>query len=169
MHRPRDTPATLLRSGPHALTLGGAWTARNVAPVDAQLGTLVVDGKAAVTVDARSITALDTAGAWVLYCRWCACAPGRAVTLQGLLANQARLLQVVAQHREDQARVPAKATPQPAPGLLEGLGRKTALLAASLRHAEFCGRGGAGFCGQPGPSITFALAPHSVQHPACRF
>jgi phospholipid/cholesterol/gamma-HCH transport system permease protein len=130
MHRPRDTPATLLRSGPHALTLGGAWTARNVAPVDAQLGTLVVDGKAAVTVDARSITALDTAGAWVLYSLLVRLrTQGGAVTLQGLLANQARLLQVVTQHREDQARVPAKATPQPAPGLLEGLGRKTALLA----------------------------------------
>ena len=130
MHPPRDTPATLIRSGPHALTLGGAWTARNVAPVDAQLGTLVVDGKAAVTVDARSITALDTAGAWVLHTLLVRLrAQGGAVTLQGLPAKQARLLQVVTQHREDQARVPAQATPQPAPGLLEGLGRKTALLA----------------------------------------
>lgn len=130
MHPPRDTPATLIRSGPHALTLGGAWTARNVAPVDAQLGTLVVDGKAAVTVDARSITALDTAGAWVLHTLLVRLrAQGGTVTLQGLPAKQARLLQVVTQHREDQARVPAQATPQPAQGLLEGLGRKTALLA----------------------------------------
>jgi phospholipid/cholesterol/gamma-HCH transport system permease protein len=171
MHRPRDTPATLLRSGPHALTLGGAWTARNVAPVDAQLGTLVVDGKAAVTVDARSITALDTAGAWVLYSLLVRLrTQGGAVTLQGLLANQARLLQVVTQHREDQARVPAKATPQPAPGLLEGLGRKTALLAEqAYAMLSFVGEVAQVFCGQPGPSITFALAPHSVQHPACRF
>ncbi|MBK6593134.1 MAG: MlaE family lipid ABC transporter permease subunit [Burkholderiales bacterium] len=133
MNTSRATPATLIRSGPHALTLGGAWTARTVAPVDQQLETLVIDGQAEVTVDARAITALDTAGAWVLHALLVRLrAHGGSATLQGLQGlqgQQSRLLQVVTQHREDLARGPARATPQPSPGLLEGLGRKTVVVA----------------------------------------
>lgn len=112
------------------MTLGGAWTARNVAPVDAQLGALALDGRAEVIVDASGITALDTAGAWVLHTLLVRLrAQGGTTNLQGLQANQARLLQVVTQHREDMARGPAQAAPQPKPGLLEGLGRNTVLVA----------------------------------------
>ncbi len=110
--------------------MSGAWTARGLHAVQAQLQSIVTPAGPAVIVDGAHIDALDTAGAWVLQkllhrLR----GEGGDVTLTGLRPPFAKLIAIVAeqvaQQVADQAAQPA-AGPSPAPPLLQRIGRSAA-------------------------------------------
>jgi phospholipid/cholesterol/gamma-HCH transport system permease protein len=115
-------PAAFAQPAPLELALSGAWTAQGIGPVTQQLGTLRLGTGAPVAADGARIEALDTAGAWVLQSLLLRLrAEGTPVTLGGLRPEFARLLAVVAEHVAAQPAAPA--TPPPAKGPLERIGR----------------------------------------------
>ena len=117
------TAATATQSSPTDLAVGGAWTARSLGAVGAQLDAFVFGAGAAVRVDATGIEALDTAGAWILY-KLLARARDTAAsaTLAGLRPECDRLLQAVTQHVQDESGEPAPAAIA-TPGAVERIGR----------------------------------------------
>ena len=125
--------ANVTQSSPHTLTLGGGWTARGLGVVTTQLDALQLDGSAPAQLDASGIDQLDTAGAWVLHKLLTRLrgensenSEARAVTLQGLHPDFARLLQAVTQHENEKAAASAAApagAPAPPPHVLERVGR----------------------------------------------
>jgi phospholipid/cholesterol/gamma-HCH transport system permease protein len=108
-----------LRGGAVAVRCVGAWTVRDLAPLEKQLealawpeGELVVDGSA--------LSALDTSGAWLLRRTIRNLERGgRKVAVQGLRSEFTALLQLIASRE-----VAAQAPPAPAPGLLARLGQR---------------------------------------------
>jgi phospholipid/cholesterol/gamma-HCH transport system permease protein len=88
--------AAIDQSTPGEFVLSGLWTALGIATIAPQLGVLSAPAHAAVVVDVARITALDTAGAWVLEkLRRRLQIEGGVVTLRGLRPEFARLLEVV--------------------------------------------------------------------------
>lgn len=148
--KPLDTPhASATQAGPQGLVLGGAWTARGLGDVSAQLEELRFATDAAVQMDLRGIDAFDTAGAWVLHKLVSRLrAQGVKAELQGLRPPFARLMEAVTQHVQEQARQPAPAAPAVAPGAVERVGRN-AWSALEQVHAmlAFLGESAVAFAG----------------------
>jgi phospholipid/cholesterol/gamma-HCH transport system permease protein len=96
----------------------GAWTVRGVAPVEKRLAGLASTAEGEWVIDASSITALDTAGAWLLH-RTIHALEQRGITIriEGLRSEFGSLLQLIT------ARA-ALAEPVETPkiGLLAGIG-----------------------------------------------
>jgi phospholipid/cholesterol/gamma-HCH transport system permease protein len=108
-----DAQAGLLRSM-------GAWTLPQIRRIEQSLRQLDRALPAALRWDLSAMTSLDTAGAWLIHRAERAWrSQGRHVELEGLSAEHAALLQMVAQGDSVAAR-PAAAL---APGMLEGTGR----------------------------------------------
>jgi phospholipid/cholesterol/gamma-HCH transport system permease protein len=147
--------ASAILSSPHTLSLGGEWTARGTGAVATQLDAMQVDTSSPTQIDATGINKLDTAGAWVLHkllTRWRV--EGAKATLLGLKPELAHLLQAVAQHEEEQARLPAVAPAPAPPQLLERVGRQ----AGSVWEQLFAMLGFVGEC-----ALAFA---NCVIHPS---
>ena len=152
MAPPAQADPSIHQASPQALVLAGSWTVLRSAGIGAQLQGLQMPAGKAVTVEASALTALDTAGAWLLH-QWLLRlrAQGGTVQWQGLAPRFARLLARV----DTQADPPADpAAPRPparpallarvgrstldafgeAAGLLAFLGESALVLLASLRH-----------------------------------
>ena len=122
-----ESRAIATQTSPHALTLGGSWTARGMGAIATQLDAMQFDAGAPLQIGATGIDKLDTAGAWVLH-KLLARLPAKGVTvaLEGLKPDHARMLEVVTRHEEEQARGPAPKTSPAPPGMLERVGRDAA-------------------------------------------
>jgi len=103
------------------LRCSGEWLLRSSADLEKRVRSLAVPGERELTVDAATITAMDTCGAWLLHRALRTLeAPGRGVRLQGLRPEFQALLDLVA------ARSPALAAPPAeAPGVLARIGRNS--------------------------------------------
>jgi len=100
------------------LRCSGAWTLNHLATLESALTRLDLRGRADWVLDAGDLTALDTAGAWLLH-RTCERLrqAGATIELRGLRAGHAALLEMIAaQH------APAEPVP-PHRSLLERIGR----------------------------------------------
>ncbi len=99
----------------------GAWTAPGIAPVEQRLTALSFPSASALVIDVSAISALDTAGAWLLHRTLHALEQrGVKVRISGMRPEFDTLLQLIG------AR--AGATEQAAPvkvGLLESIGQQT--------------------------------------------
>lgn len=116
--------ASAKQTNPNSLVLAGGWTARGLGTIVAQLDGFQLATDAAGQIDAHGIDALDTAGAWILHKLLTRLRTnGAEVTLQGLQPDHERLLEVVTQHEEKQAREPAPTATAAPPHLLERVGR----------------------------------------------
>ncbi len=74
----------------------GAWTVRGVAPVEARLATLVSAAAGEWVIDVSAISALDTAGAWLLHRTKRALEQrGATVRIEGLRSEFSTLLQLI--------------------------------------------------------------------------
>lgn len=119
-------PAAVSQTTPQVIALSGCWTARGLGEQEHDLVRGPADRQALLTVDASGIEALDTAGAWVLH--KLLAGPGgneTAVSLRGLPAEFADLLESVRQHAVAQAHEAVPAVPA-APSVLESTGRGAA-------------------------------------------
>ncbi len=115
--------AAITQPAPQRLALSGHWTARGIGGIERSVETLQVVPNTSTAADGTRITALDTAGAWVLQKLLLRLgADGHAVALHGLHPEFAKLLNVVAQHMASQAGAPAAAAGAPA-RVLERVGR----------------------------------------------
>ena len=139
-------PAAMTQPSPREIALSGAWTARTVGNIEPQWLSLRVNATQPIVADGARIEALDTAGAWVLHkllqrLRH----QGSEVTLQGLRPDNARLLEVVAQHAARQTE-PAVPTGGKASALLERIGRAVAdSVAQTLALLGFVGEAALAF------------------------
>src|SRR5208282_2367211 len=114
----------------------GAWTVQGIAALDERLEVLSWPEAPAVVIDGSAISVLDTSGAWLLHRTVRSLEKlGRKVRVQGLRAEFASLLQLIA------AREIAEAVAAPAaPGWLERLGRHAWLgLLGTLSYLSFVG------------------------------
>jgi len=96
-----------------ALICSGRWTVSSIAAQRAAMDTLTVPANRPVTVDGAAITALDSAGAWLLLqLRTRIDAAGGRVTLQSFRPSWLRLLDFIADEAEDAERslAPRRAT-----------------------------------------------------------
>ncbi len=99
--------------------MSGSWTARAISAVQPQLDAIQLKAPSAknskpVIANANGIEALDTAGAWVLHRLFKRLeGEGNPVDLQGLRPDLAKLLDVVAQHADEQAKLPAPVAKAP--------------------------------------------------------
>ncbi len=111
---------------PQGLTLSGSWTARGLgAGTPGRLVSSLGDDSALI-IDGSGITALDTAGAWVLHrLQQRLSDEGSRVEMQGLRPEFARLLEVVGQQAAGAKDSPSALRSVPAPRL-EVLGRNAA-------------------------------------------
>ena len=117
------TPASITRPNPQELDLAGAWTARGIGEVGAEIDTLKSGAKAPVIADGSKIDALDTAGAWLLHKLMLRLrAEGSAIELRGLRPEFGKLLDVVARHVDEEAAATQVAKPAPE-SLLARVGR----------------------------------------------
>ena len=104
---PPLSAAVLSTSNAQEIALAGAWTARGLGDIAAQLDALPPPSGTELRVDATGIQALDTAGAWILHkFQGALRARGLAVQLRGLAPPLARLLEVVAKHALETAALP---------------------------------------------------------------
>jgi phospholipid/cholesterol/gamma-HCH transport system permease protein len=148
-----DTPSVvsvaLADPTPQGLTLSGSWTARGLGA--GTPGTLAASRGAgsALIIDGSRITALDTAGAWVLQrLRQRLHDEGSRVEMQGLRPEFARLLEVISQQLAASASdSPSAQRSPPAPGL-EVLGRNAAaVFEQSVALLGFVGESAAALAG----------------------
>lgn len=117
-------PAALSQETPGAIALTGAWTARGVGLLEAKLSTVATPGAGALVVEASGVTALDTAGAWLLQSLLRRLrAQGGQVELQALPDQFSGLLEAVEKHLDERPAPTAQAV---APGMLTTLGRSAA-------------------------------------------
>jgi phospholipid/cholesterol/gamma-HCH transport system permease protein len=101
------------------LRCAGAWTARGIAPVEQRLTALAPSATGEWVIDLSAVSALDTAGAWLLHRTIRALKQrGTDVRINGLRPEFGTLLKLVAERA---------ATTEPAPpaevGLLAGIGQ----------------------------------------------
>lgn len=98
----------------------GAWTVHGMARLEARLAALRWPQAAEIVIDGSALSAMDTAGAWLLQraMRGIASSGGKAV-LQGLRPEHAALMEMVRARAADVAAVPAPV----AVGVLERTGR----------------------------------------------
>lgn len=107
-------------AGVAAARCAGAWTVQGVAHIERRLETLAWPGVGEVVLDGSAISALDTAGAWLLHRTVCALEQrGRRVQITGLRPEFSALLRLVATH----GVTPERAAPVRT-GLLENIGRR---------------------------------------------
>ena len=89
----------LYEDGWLTLTLAGRWTTQTVAPRDAELAGLQVNGAGRVRIETRDLSELDTTGAWLLHRTSRALsAQGAEVEIADLHEAYAGLLKSVASH-----------------------------------------------------------------------
>jgi len=125
------SPAAITRPAPGEVTLSGAWTAQRLTAVQAMRPAEATSrnsptAPASITVQASDICALDSAGAWVLNRMLTGFQAGGArVSLQGLRPDLQRLLDVVSQHLEEQAKAPVEPVAVPTT-MLERVGHLAA-------------------------------------------
>ena len=116
--------ATLSRDDPGRLSLGGAWTSLGLGDMEAAVQAQAAPAQAGTVVDATQVSALDSAGAWLLHQLLLRLRGGdsSAATLQGLDPQRLALVQSAAAQAEQAA---AQAAPAPAAsdGVLQALGR----------------------------------------------
>ncbi|WP_394755326.1 ABC transporter permease [Rhodoferax sp.] len=125
-------PAAITLSTPQDLALSGRWAARFMDALAPQLELLRLPAASAVTADATGVEALDTSGAWVLHKLLLRLrGEGVVVTLRGLRPEFAQLLDVVAQHVADQAKLPPPLA-KPSASALERIGRSAAAAAQEM-------------------------------------
>ena len=123
MNPPAGPPASLTQPTPSQLVLAGPWTAAGIGAIEAQLASLRVPAGSPAVADGAGITALDTAGAWLLQKLLTRLrADGNVASVQGLQPGFETLLGAVAEQVAARTAAPAAAaTPQP--GVLERVGR----------------------------------------------
>jgi len=120
------TLAAIAHPAPGSLTLSGAWTALGLGGIEAQLDAPAMAGGPAATADGAGVTAMDSAGAWVLHKLLGRLRDaGTPVTLQGLRPEFARLHEAVAQQVAAQAALPAP-VPVAIPSALSRIGQSAA-------------------------------------------
>ncbi len=118
--------AALSQPATREIELSGAWTARGVGRVERQLKTVSVPAGTSTLVECAEVSALDTAGAWLLQRLLLRIRNGGgSAEVKDLQPTFARLLDVVTQQSAAQARLP-EPPPAPNPGLLERAGRQAA-------------------------------------------
>jgi phospholipid/cholesterol/gamma-HCH transport system permease protein len=99
----------------------GAWTVRGIAQLERRLEVLSWPGEGDLAIDGSAISALDTAGAWLLHRTIRELeGRGRNVTINGLRAEFSALLQLIASC----AVTPEHAAPSRT-GLLANIGQQT--------------------------------------------
>ncbi len=146
--------AAIAQPTPQELALSGSWTARGIGEIEHQLASVRVPDKTELIADGSLVKALDTAGAWTLQKLLLRLRDeGVTVTVQGLLPQFSRLLEVVAKQVSDQAGSPAPAAIKPA-SARERIGRSVASgFEQSVALLSFVGESAAALAG-------------SVTHPA---
>jgi len=98
----------------------GDWTLEGIAVLEPRLAVLAWPSTGALRIDAAAISALDTAGAWLLHRTMHALTQqGRQVFIVGLRPEHNTLLQLVAAHAPTMERPAASRV-----GLLAGVGRQ---------------------------------------------
>ncbi len=91
------------------LACSGAWTVRGIAALPRHIGAALVPGVAAVAIDGRAVTAMDTAGAWrINQLRQRLEAAGKQVRLETFRAEHAALINLVADTRRDTPAVSSR-------------------------------------------------------------
>ena len=122
-------PASLVRVDAQHVQVSGAWTARYLGGVQAAVEALATGVDTTLTVDARGLTGLDSAGAWLLQTVLLHARAGQgddAQAPEGLDARHRALLARVAQrmHLADEPGASApKDAPAPANNPLQALGK----------------------------------------------
>ena len=102
------------------LRCSGTWVLHAVPQLERRLDSLAVPAERDLVLDATAVTAMDTAGAWLLHRTLRALeAQGRRAQVRGLRPEFAVLLELIAARA-----APAAAAPARAPGALARLGRK---------------------------------------------
>jgi phospholipid/cholesterol/gamma-HCH transport system permease protein len=120
-------PASLLQSDAQQLVVAGTWTALHLGQMEDSVKNLAVSADASPVVDAHQLSALDSAGAWVLHTLLSRLQAGRghrAVTAEGLSDAQRALLAAVATH-VDAHGAPTAPKPVPVDNAVQALGRHT--------------------------------------------
>ena len=138
---PRSDAAACLTLNPAGgLLLAGHWTAPSLGDLQGPIGSLQPPPGDNLVVDATSLLALDTAGAWLVQELLQRLRDeGRSVTLQGLRPELARQLDRATQQRSEAAAHPAPPAPS-APTALHALGRSaTGAAAEGLALLAFVG------------------------------
>lgn len=98
----------------------GAWVLNAVPQLERRIDALAIPSERELVLDATAVTAMDTAGAWLLHRTVRALeARGLSPRLQGLRPEFTTLLELIAARA-----APADPGPAPAPGRLERLGRR---------------------------------------------
>lgn len=157
-----SAPAGLRAQG-RAIYCSGAWTALCLESAESRLAEWDWPLSGSTQLDLSGVTALDTAGAWLLH-RICqdSKARGLAVSVTGLPAGAEALLQRIGAYRAD-AILPREA---PVPGGLERLGHGAVTRAGeSLDLLGFIGETAAGawpWLRDPG-RIRWRLTLHNLQ------
>ena len=122
--RPPVTPAAIAQPTPGSLNLSGDWTARGIGK---QLESSGAAAGPAATADGAGVSAMDSAGAWVLHKLLSRLRDaGTPVTLLALRPEFARLHEAVVQQVAAQAALPAP----------PAVGRPSALARVGQRAAE---------------------------------
>lgn len=126
MESTTEVPATVTASTPRHLILSGRWTASGIGALPSQLLAIQPAPGASVTVDGAQVEALDTAGAWTLQ-QWLLRLrrDGVPLTIVGLRAEPARLLEAIARHVRDPAATTALPARPGASNALDQIGRHT--------------------------------------------
>ncbi len=137
--KPSESAAVSL-SSPQNLALSGPWTARTLGALVTELDAVSIPAGAATLADASHIEAMDTAGAWLLQKLLQRLREqGAVVTVQGLSARHAHLLEVVARQLGEQSAKPAVAA-APNPTVLARIGLTVArTLGQALALLAFVG------------------------------
>ena len=141
-----DIPAAIAQPTDQTLALSGAWTGRGIGAVGPQLDALSGSALSPMVVDAASIDALDTAGAWTLQ-KFLARlrAEGATVQVRDLRPEFANLFAAVGQHV---AKPKDAAAPFAQQSKLETLGRKAeAALEQVVAMLSFVGEYTVAFAG----------------------
>jgi phospholipid/cholesterol/gamma-HCH transport system permease protein len=114
----------------------GAWNIHTIADLERQLDAGSMPAGDGIVIDGTGISALDTAGAWLLHrVTRDLTAHGRAVTLRGLRPEFASLLQLIAA-RDVGGEAPAA----PLPGPVARLGKRVwGILLGSVDYLAFVG------------------------------
>lgn len=142
-------PAAISQPSPPDLELSGAWTAYGIARLQSTLQGMRAGPAGTAIADCSRVSALDTAGAWVLQAFLQRLRiEGCSVTPQGLSPGFARLLEAVSK-RADDARASPPVAVIAAPTLLAGVG-KFAIAArdAALAFLAFVGESAFAFANQ---------------------
>jgi len=106
------TPAAISHPTPQNLMLSGAWTGRGLCGIEDRLDAAGWVGGSTEKVDGAGVTAMDSAGAWVLHTLMGRLRDaGTPVMLQGLRPEFARLQESVSQQVVDRAALPLPVAP----------------------------------------------------------